>query len=132
MTDSKNRPTVAIVGASSDRRKFGNKAVRAHVQAGFDVYPIHPTEETVEGLPAFRTVADLPLGRLDRITLYVPPGVGLLLLESLVAKPCGMLILNPGTESPEVVARAKHLGLNVVTGCSIIAAGVTPEMFPDE
>lgn len=132
MTDAKNRPTVAIVGASSDRRKFGNKAVRAHVQAGFDVYPIHPTEEIVEGLPAFRSVADLPLDRLDRITLYVPPGVGLHLLESLVAKPCGMLILNPGTESPEVVARARHLGLNVVTGCSIIAAGVTPEMFPDE
>jgi len=132
MTDSKNRPSVAIVGASSDRRKFGNKAVRAHVQAGFDVYPIHPSEGTVEGLPAFRTVAEVPLDRLDRITLYVPAAVGLQLLEGLAAKPCGMLILNPGTESPEVIARARELGLNVVTGCSILSAGVTPEMFPDE
>ena len=132
MTDSKNRPSVAIVGASSDRRKFGNKAVRAHVQAGFDVYPIHPSEVTVEGLPAFRTVAEVPLDRLDRVTLYVPAAVGLQLLEGLAAKPCGMLILNPGTESPEVVARARELGLNVVTGCSILSAGVTPEMFPDE
>ena len=132
MTDSKNRPSVAIVGASSDRRKFGNKAVRAHVQAGFDVYPIHPSEGTVEGLPAFRTVAEVPLDRLDRVTLYVPAAVGLQLLEGLAAKPCGMLILNPGTETPEVVARAKELGLNVITGCSILSAGVTPEMFPDE
>jgi len=132
MTDSKNRPSVAIVGASSDRRKFGNKAVRAHVQAGFDVYPIHPSEVTVEGLPAFRTVAEVPLDRLDRVTLYVPAAVGLQLLEGLAAKPCGMLILNPGTESPEVIARARELGLNVVTGCSILSAGVTPEMFPDE
>ena len=132
MIDAKNRPTVAVIGASPDRRKFGNKAVRAHLQAGFEVYPIHPTEGTVEGLPAFRTVAEVPLDRLDRITLYVPAAVGLQLLEGLAAKPCGMLILNPGTESPEVIARARELGLNVVTGCSILSAGVTPEMFPDE
>ena len=132
MIDAKNRPTVAIVGASSDRRKFGNKAVRAHVQAGFAVYPIHPTEVTVEGLPAFRSLAELPVDRLDRVTLYVPAEVVMGLLEGLTAKPCGMLILNPGTETPEVLARARELGLNVISGCSILSAGVTPEMFPDE
>jgi len=132
MIDAKNRPTVAVIGASPDRRKFGNKAVRAHAQAGFEVYPIHPTETTVEGLPAFRSLADLPVERLDRVTVYVPPHVVMALLDGLTAKPCGVLILNPGTESPEVVARAKLLGLNVVTGCSILSAGVTPEMFPDE
>ena len=70
------KPTVAIVGASSDRRKFGNKAVRAYVAAGYDVYPVHPTEPAVEGLPAFKSVKDVPAAKLDRVTFYLPPTWG--------------------------------------------------------
>jgi predicted CoA-binding protein len=125
-------PTVAIIGASSDRRKYGNKAVRAHLHAGYSVCPVHPTETSVEGLPAYRTLADIPATHLDRVTLYVPPSVGLTLLESLTTKPSSELILNPGTHTPELIARAEALGLNPVTGCSILMAGVTPGMFPDE
>jgi uncharacterized protein len=126
------KPTVAIIGASTDRKKFGNKAVRAHLAAGFEVFPIHPTETHIEGQIAYATLAEVPIARLDRVTMYVPPSVGLKILESLTSKPIGMFILNPGTESPELIDRAKELGLNVISGCSIIAAGVTPEMFPDE
>ena len=125
-------PSVAIVGASSDRRKFGNKAVRAYLRAGYDVFPIHPTETTVEGLPVYRSVADVPRDRLDRVSVYLPPAVGVKAVEGFTAKPVGTVFLNPGADAPEVVEKAKQLGLNVVTGCSIIAVGVRPEMFPDE
>jgi uncharacterized protein len=126
------KPTIAIIGASSDRRKFGNKAVRAHLQAGFEVYPIHPMETSIEGLPVFRSIVEIPTTRLDRVTVYVGPNVVLKLLDTLTSKEIGTFILNPGTESAEVITQAKALGLNVVTGCSIISAGVTPDMFPDE
>lgn len=124
-------PSVAIVGAGSDRRKFGNKAVRAYVAAGYDVFPVHPTETTVEGLPVYRSVKDVPRDRIDRVTLYLPPAVGLTVLDDLVGKPMGQLILNPGADTPAVVEKAKHLGLPVVTGCSIIMGGFTPDQFPD-
>jgi predicted CoA-binding protein len=125
------KPSVAIVGAGSDRRKFGNKAVRAHLAAGYDVFPIHPTETSVEGLTAYRSVKDVPLEKLDRVTLYLPPAVGLTVLDDLVGKPIGQLILNPGADTPAVVEKAKQLGLPVVTGCSIIMAGFSPSQFPD-
>jgi len=124
--------TVAVVGTGPNRRKFGNKSVRAHLAAGFTVYPIHPTAETVEGLPAFRSVADVPVETLDRVTIYLPPAVGLTVLASFVAKNPGEVWFNPGAESPEVLAEARRLGLNVVVGCSIVNLGVTPGMFPDE
>jgi predicted CoA-binding protein len=126
------KPTVAVVGANSDRRKFGNKAVRAYVQAGYEVFPVHPTEESVEGLPAYRSVKDIPRERLDRVTVYVPPAVGLKVLDDVAAKPVGTVFLNPGADAPEVIEKAKQLGLNAVAGCSIIAVGVRPEMFPDQ
>ncbi|MGL6074924.1 MAG: CoA-binding protein [Fimbriiglobus sp.] len=126
------KPTVAIIGASVDRKKFGNKAVRAHLAAGFEVFPIHPMQSEIEGLPVYKSLSEIPAERLDRVTVYVSPSVVLQALDSFNAKTIGTLILNPGTESVEVLTKAKAMGLNVVTGCSIIAAGVSPEMFPDE
>jgi predicted CoA-binding protein len=75
--------TVAVVGASPDRTKYGNKAVRAYLQQGHTVYPVHPREPIVEGLAAYPTVADIPTDHLDRVTMYVPPQIGLQVVESL-------------------------------------------------
>jgi predicted CoA-binding protein len=125
-------PTVAIVGASSDRRKFGNKAVRAYISAGYQVFPVNLRESQIEGLPVFRTVADIPLDHIDRVAFYLPPAQARDALKTLAGKSIGMLILNPGSDDPVVIAQAKELNLPVVTGCAIIAAGVRPEQFPDE
>ena len=50
-------PAIAIIGASTDRRKYGNKAVRAFHQGGWTVYPVNPGADMVEGLPAYRSLA---------------------------------------------------------------------------
>jgi uncharacterized protein len=126
------KPSVVVIGASTDRKKFGNKAVRAYVAAGYDVYPVHPTERQIEGLPAFPSISAVPVERVDRVTFYLAPARGIMVLPELVSKQIGQLILNPGTESAELIARAQELGLNVVTGCSIIMGGFRPEQFPDE
>jgi len=116
---------VAIIGASNDRRKYGNKAVRAYQQQGYTVYPINPNETTVEGLLAFRSIKDVPV-RPERTSVYVPPQVLLKLLPEIAARGCDELWLNPGTESPEVLAEAERLGLKVVQACSILDVGVSP------
>jgi predicted CoA-binding protein len=118
--------TVAVVGASADRRKFGNKSVRAHALRGYQVFPIHPTESEVEGLPVYRSVADVPVERLDRVTIYLPAAKALPVLAEIARKPAGEVWLNPGADDPEVVAQARALGMNVITGCSIVDVGVSP------
>src|SRR5690349_6560932 len=110
--------TVAIVGASSDRNKFGNKAVRAFRKRGFQVFPVNPRAAEVEGLAAFSSISALPV-RPDLVSVYLPPTVLLALLPEIAAKGCEELWLNPGTESAEVVAEAERLGLRVIEGCSI-------------
>ena len=117
--------TIAIIGASSDRQKFGNKAVRAFRQQGYQVYPVNPKEAEIEGLPTFKSIADVPV-RPQRISVYLPPPVLLKVLPDIAARGCDELWLNPGTDSAEVLAEAGRLGLNTIQACSIVGVGVSP------
>jgi predicted CoA-binding protein len=116
---------VAVVGASSDRRKFGNKAVRAFLQQGYTVIPINPRETEVEGLKAYRSVLDVP-DRIDMATLYVPGVVGRQVIEEIARKGITEVWFNPGADDPAVIARARELSLRPIVACSILGVGKDP------
>jgi predicted CoA-binding protein len=117
--------TVAVIGASNVRQKYGNRAVRAYLRQGWTVYPVNPTEAIIEGLPVYRTIADVP-GAVDRVSLYVPASVGVTLLDAIKAKGTKELWVNPGAESDELIARAEALGLDPIQACSIVDIGERP------
>jgi len=117
--------SVAVIGASNAPQKYGNKAVRAYLRQGWTVYPVNPNETTVEGLKVYPTIADVP-GPVDRVSMYVPPSVGITLLEAIKAKGSAELFLNPGSESDELVERAEALGLETIQACSIVDIGERP------
>jgi predicted CoA-binding protein len=117
--------TVVVIGASANRRKFGNKAVRAFRQQGYTVYPVNPHETQIEELAVYKSILDVPV-RPDLVSVYLPPPALVQVLPDIAAKGCGELWLNPGTDSDEVVAEAERLGLNVIRACSIVGIGISP------
>src|SRR5260221_9890319 len=116
---------VAVIGASSNRSKFGNRAVRAFQQQGYTVVPINPHEAEVEGLKAYASVLDVP-GQVDMASLYVPPQVGEQVIGDIAQKGIAEVWLNPGAESDELIARARALHLQPIVACSIVAIGENP------
>jgi predicted CoA-binding protein len=124
------KPTVAILGASQNRQKYGNKSVRAHLDQGYEVYPINPNADEIEGLKAYPQLSDLPVETLDRVSVYLPPAVGLSVLED-IKKLCPKEVwFNPGSESDEILDKAQELGLNVIMACSIVDLGFSPRQYP--
>jgi predicted CoA-binding protein len=119
------KPTIAILGASADRTKFGNKAIRAYLQQGYDVFPVNPKGGEIEGLAVYKSLVEIP-GHLNRVSVYLPPHIGLTALDDVVAKGCDELWLNPGSDGPEVIAKARDLGLEPIVACSIVDVGVRP------
>jgi predicted CoA-binding protein len=120
--------TVAVVGASNDRRKFGNKALRAYVEEGYRVIPINPNERQVEGIPAYASVLDVP-EPIDMATVYVHPEIGLRLLPEFEQKQIGEIWVNPGAEDEALMAEARRRKLNVIFACSIVGIGRSPSEF---
>lgn len=123
-----SRPTIAIIGASSNRSKYGNRAVRSYRNQGFDVFPIHPSAGDVEGLKAYASIRDVPVA-LDRVSFYVPPHIGLKVIDDVANKKPKEVWFNPGSESDELISRARELGLNVIVACSIVAIGENPHAY---
>ena len=120
--------TVAVVGASSSRSKFGNKALRAFRDEGYTVLPINPNESEVEGLRTYASVLDVP-GPIDMATVYVQPEIARQLLAEFAQKQIPEIWINPGAESDALVAEAKRRNLNIIQACSIVAIGRSPYSF---
>ena len=105
----------AVVGASQDRSKYGNKVLRAYLQKGLKVYPVHPTADEVEGLKAYPDLSSLP-EKVDGISIVTPPAV----TEQVVEEACRLGIrhiwMQPGAESPSAIERARACGAEVIAG----------------
>ena len=101
--------TVAVIGASNDRTKYANKAVRAFQKAGYKVFPVHPAQSEVEQLPCFKTIRDVPEAPTV-ISVYVGPERLLQILPDIAARGCDELFLNPGTDTAPVQEAIVALG----------------------
>lgn len=116
---------VAVIGASNNRGKFGNRAVRAYKEQGYTVVPINPHETEVEGLTTYASVLDVP-GPIDMASFYVQPDVGEQVIGEIARKGIAEVWLNPGAESDALIARARALNIQPIVACSIVAIGRNP------
>lgn len=116
---------VAVIGASSDPRKFGNRALRAFRRQGYTVIPINPNEATVDGLKTYASVLDVA-EPIDMATFYVPPEIGEKIIVEVAKKRIPEVWLNPGAESDELIRVARSLKIEPIVACSILAIGENP------
>lgn len=117
---------VMVIGASTNRSKFGNKAVRAYLRQGHTVLPVNPRADEIEGVKCYHSIAEVP-GPIDRASLYLPPELGADAVEELARRgDVNEVWLNPGAESLELIDRAKRLGFDPITACSIVDIGERP------
>ncbi|MFG0319004.1 MAG: CoA-binding protein [Planctomycetota bacterium JB042] len=114
----------AVVGASADRSKYGNKVLRCYLQNGREAHPINPKGGTIEGRTAYPDLESVP-EPIDGVSFITPPAVTLALLESCRERGIERVWMQPGSESPEVVARAEELGLDAIAdgSCLLVVLG---------
>jgi uncharacterized protein len=112
----------AVVGASSDREKYGNRVLRAYLQNGLEAVPINPSGGQIEGLAAFADLAGVP-GPVDGVSIITPPRVTEKVVEQAIALGIKHIWMQPGAESPRAIELAEQAGANVIAGgpCVLVA-----------
>jgi uncharacterized protein len=111
---------IAIIGASRDRSKFSNKAVRAYKQNDHVVFPVNPHEKEIEGLTCYATVMEIPID-VDAASLYLPPEIGLKVIDDIIRKGIKKVYLNPGSESEGIIEKLRASNIETILACSIKA-----------
>ncbi|MFM8979372.1 MAG: CoA-binding protein [Planctomycetia bacterium] len=103
----------AVVGASRDRAKFGNRVLRAYLAHGREAIPVHPSEHTIEGQPCVASLARLPRP-VHGVSIVTPPEVTQRVVEEALALGLRRLWMQPGAEHPAAVERARAAGALVL------------------
>jgi len=105
----------AVVGASRNRSKYGNKVLRVYQQTGREVYPVNPTGGEIEGLTAYTSLDAVPTP-VHGVSIITPPQVTEKVVETAARLGIRHVWMQPGAESDAAVARAEELGLSVISG----------------
>jgi predicted CoA-binding protein len=114
----------AVVGASADRSKYGNKVLRCYQMNGLDAVPVNPKEKAIEGVTCVSSVMELAddVGSLSVIT---PPSVTVQVVEQAIARGIKNIWMQPGAESAAAVARCRENGINIIAdgSCILVVLG---------
>lgn len=116
----------AVVGASTNREKYGNKVLRAYQQNNKPAYPINPRAEQIEGVKAYPDLASLP--ELPHgVSIITPPSVTEKVVQDAVERGVKHIWMQPGAESEQAIAYARDKGVNVVANgpCVLVVLGYT-------
>lgn len=114
----------AVVGASADRSKYGNKVLRVYLQNKRKVYAVNPRGGEIEGLVVYRDLAELP--ELPHgVSIITPPSVTEQVVEQAVSLGVKHLWMQPGAESEAAISHARKNGVNVVAkgSCALVVLG---------
>lgn len=116
------QPAFAVVGASTDRTKYGNKVLRCYLQNGRDVVAVHPKETAIEGVPCYRSLTDIP-GPPRAVSVITPPAISARVVREAAGLGMRHVWLQPGAEDDAVLESAREAGLDVISGgpCLLVA-----------
>ncbi len=114
----------AVVGASENREKYGNKVLRAYLQNVRTAIPVNPSAIEIEGQRAYATLQDVPQTPYG-ISVITPPEITEQIVEQAVQLGIKHVWMQPGAESEQAILSARQHGLNVIGGdaCILVTLG---------
>lgn len=115
---------IAVVGANTDRSKWGNKVLQCYIEHGIKAYPVHPSQTEIEGLKAYANLAAIP-ERVHAVSIITPYPITEKVVEQAGELGIEHLWMQPGAESAKAIARAEELGISVIAGgpCVLVELG---------
>ena len=109
------QPTLAIVGVSRQGGKFGNMALKELRSKEYQVFPVHPQAETLEGQPCYPSLDALP-EPVGGLLIVVPPEETEKVVRQAAAAGIQRVWMQQGAESEEAIRYCQEQGMRTVHG----------------
>ncbi len=105
---------VAIAGVSRDPKKFGYQVFKQLKDKGFEVYPINPGADFIDGTPCFRSVSSLPLN-VHNLLIITTKKHSRDVVSDAIAKGIDSIWIQQMSDTPEAIELARSRPLNLIT-----------------
>jgi len=114
----------AVVGASTDRSKYGNMVLRTYLQKNLSVTPVNPRASQVEGVPAVKSLSDIA-ETVHGVSIITPPSVTESVVQEAIRQNIRHIWMQPGAESETAVSAAEAAGIDVIHSgpCLLVVLG---------
>ncbi|MGM0446549.1 MAG: CoA-binding protein [Bacillota bacterium] len=106
----------AVVGASNKKEKYGYKIVRALADNGYNVFPINPSLDEIDGIKVYEKLSDIE-ENIDVVDMVVNPQIGKLVMKEINKLGIKYVWLQPGTRSDEIKDYAEENDIKYVESC---------------
>lgn len=117
----------AVVGASTNPEKYGNRIFRTLRSAGYTVYGVNAGGGEIDGQTLYPSLAALPQ-KPQVVDLVVPPPVTEQVVQECAALDLTRVWMQPGSESEAAIRYCHEHGIRVVHGaCAMIHKRVWEE-----
>jgi predicted CoA-binding protein len=120
--------TLAVVGASRDEKKFGNKVYKDLIRKGYNTYPVNPNAEEIEGQPCYPDLAALPEA-VDGVVFVVPPAQTERVVREVAKLGISRVWMQQGSESEDAIRWCEENGISVVAGECILMFAEPAEFY---
>lgn len=114
----------AVLGASTNREKYGNKVLRCYLQHQLNVYPVNPRADVIEGVTCYEDINSLPLD-VKSISVITPPAITEQIVKDAIDKGILHIWMQPGAESVVAIKTCQDAKINVIAdgSCILVALG---------
>ena len=118
----------AVLGVSSNLNKFGYRIFSLLKRYGYEVYAVNPKETVIDGEPCYPSLRDLPV-LPEVVDFVVPPAIAMEALSDCASLGIRNVWLQPGVNTPEVIDKARTLGLTVIFDRCALVESSKPAML---
>ncbi|MEJ6951480.1 CoA-binding protein [Natronospora cellulosivora (SeqCode)] len=106
----------AVVGATDKKDRFGYKIVKKLKDSGYQVFPVSPKLNEIEGLKCYASISDID-EKIDVVDMVVNPRIGIKVMEEIKEKNIQYVWLQPGTRSEEIKDFAEKGDISIIEDC---------------
>jgi predicted CoA-binding protein len=110
---------IAIVGASPKPEKDSHIVTKYMIEAGYNVFPIYPKEDTILGQKVYRSLAEIDK-KVDIVVVFRKPAAVLPVAQAVIERgDVDVLWTQLGIVNNEAAQKAKDAGIKVVQNLCI-------------
>jgi predicted CoA-binding protein len=120
--------TLAVVGASRDEKKFGNKVYKDLIRKGYQTYPVNPKADEIDGQPCYPDLGALPEA-VDGVVFVVPPAQTEQVVRQAAELGISRVWMQQGSESEDALRFCEENDISTVSGECILMFAEPAEFY---